>query len=417
MYGNGRPLGMRKRMQVVVAVVLLAWATQTLLRQWGFGAEIPPAEGVEKFVPGSDRPEFGSVLEMRGDASIIGSEVRLRQVCRWSEADAPFFAPVADLVLARLDGGSPFRSIGVDQIRRTLRDAGMNVGAIRFAGPVACTISRTDVAYDEQSALRQWAAAKGGASTVDATASATDSGASAINTVAPAAAPISAPAEVHRPAPERSASGSTRTLRSMLLDDLSVRLGVPVDQLEVTFNPKDTGLLNLSQPLFQFNIEPRSIHDLGHVSWNILVVTGSGSQKGVIEADARQWQNHMVVVRPLGYHQVIRAEDVEQRRILADRLPYEALLNSSQVIGQQAARDLPVGTVITARLVDAVALVRPGQLVTVSLSVGTVRVKTVARAMEEGSYGRTVKVRNESTQDVYEVTMVAPQVGVIGPMQ
>src|SRR5579871_6887014 len=80
MYGNGRPLGMRKRMQVLIAVVLLAWATQTLLHQWGFGAEIPMDTPVEKFVPGTDRYIAGATLEMRGDATIIGSEVRLKQV-------------------------------------------------------------------------------------------------------------------------------------------------------------------------------------------------------------------------------------------------------------------------------------------------------------------------------------------------
>src|SRR5215472_13620513 len=126
MYGNGRPLGMRKRIQVLIAVVLLAWATQTLLRQWGFGAEVPQTVLAERFVPGTDRFVAGATLEMRGDATILGSEVRLKQVCRWSGADAEVFAPVADLVVVRINPRSPFKSISVEQVRNTLHDAGIN---------------------------------------------------------------------------------------------------------------------------------------------------------------------------------------------------------------------------------------------------------------------------------------------------
>ncbi len=63
---NGRPLGVRKKVQLLVILTLLAWATQTLFHQWGYGAErriAPPAEDVtapsghdmapEKFVPGT----------------------------------------------------------------------------------------------------------------------------------------------------------------------------------------------------------------------------------------------------------------------------------------------------------------------------------------------------------------------------
>ena len=36
---NGpRPLGMRKTVQLMVILTILAWATQTLLSQWGYGA-------------------------------------------------------------------------------------------------------------------------------------------------------------------------------------------------------------------------------------------------------------------------------------------------------------------------------------------------------------------------------------------
>jgi flagella basal body P-ring formation protein FlgA len=439
MHGNGRPLGLRKRMQIVVAVVLLAWATQTLLHQWGYchGAEIPAAApgagdegGSEKFVPGTGRFAAGATLELRGDATILGPEVKLKQLCRWSDSDAQVFLPVADLVIVRIDHGSPFRSITVDQIRDTLHDAGMNLAIVKFAGPLACTVTRTDASYDEQTALRLWAEAKEpradndtatprrrdaekektGTGTISdrQTGTETASGSGRVSgSLAAAKAAASSTAMDESPA---------KSLRSMLIDDLCVRLGLVKDQLQVTFNPADEKLLNLSEPLFKFNIQPRRVRDLGEVSWNVTVLSGSGSQKGAVTATARAWRNEVVLKKPLTYGQVIQPDDVVDRRILSDQLPTDALLARSQVVGQQASRDLKVGTVMNARLVDAVPLVKPGQLVTITLSVGSVRVKTVGRAMEGGSYGQAIKVRNESTKDIFEVVLTGPQQGTMDPL-
>ena len=423
MHGNGRPLGMRKRMQLLIAVVLLAWATQTLLHQWGYGAEVPmaaaaagaAAAGGEKFVPGTARYIAGATLELRGDATVIGSDVKLRQICRWSDADAPVFAPVADLVIARIKGGSPFRTIRIEEIRGTLHDAGVNLAIVKFAGPLACTVNRGDAEYNEQNALRLWAEAKeedagtrgrGDAEAQKEAGGHGDKGREVIQ-VAPQRASASAPRDAKEP---------VRSLGALLVSDLAVRLGLPEEQLQVSFNPKDEKLLNLSEPLFRFNIDGRQIHDLGPVTWNVLVVAGGGSQKGVITANARAWQHQVVVCGPLAFHQVIRARDVTEQRVLVERMPYEPLLTASQIIGQQAARELRVGSVISARMVDAVPLVTPGQLVTVSLSVGSVTVKTVGRAMEAGSYGQTVKVRNDATRDVFDVTLTGPQEGTMGPL-
>ena len=419
MHGNGRPLGTRKRIQLLIAIVLIAWATQTLLRQWGYGAEVAPeSQPAEKFVPDA-AGVAGGTLEIRSEAAILGSDVKLKQICRWSDADAKLFSPVADLVIAHVNSKFPFRAISIDEIRSTLHDAGVNLALVKFSGPTSCTVSRSDGDFDEATALRQWAQAKGdGAGKEGDRGTGGQGDKEKKHTVAPV--PLSpgplVPLSSHSAIPASEPSEPVRTLKSQLLNDLAIRLGLPEDQLQVSFNPKDQSLLNLSEPLFAFNIQPRRVRDLGDVSWDVLIVTGASSQKGVIAATARAWQQQVVVRSPLGYHQVIRAEDVMEKRVLSDRLPDDPLLSMSQVVGQQAARELKVGTVISARLIEALPLVRPGQLVTISLVVGTVRVKTVGRALEPGSYGQSVKVRNDATRDIFEVVMTGPQEGTMGPL-
>jgi flagella basal body P-ring formation protein FlgA len=417
MYGNGRPLGLRKRMQVVMAVILLAWATQTLLHQWGFGAEIPAGDNAaEKFVPGSVRFAAGATLEMRGDATIYGPEVKLKQICRWADSDAQAFLPVADLIITRLDRGSPFRAITVDQIRTTLHDAGVNLAVIKFAGPLSCTLTRSDATYDEQSALRLWAAAKDGKGEEDAETRGhgdaekeKDGAPPASDSVSPSPRPPVAPSSSYEEL-------AAKSLRTLLIEDLSLRVGIGKEQLQVTFNPADDKLLNLSEPLFKFNIQARRVRDLGDVSWNVTILSGSGSQKGTVNATARAWRNEVVLSKPITYGQVIQGSDVTERRVLSDQLPSEPLLDRTQVVGQQAARGLTVGSVVSARMVDAVPLAKPGQLVTISLTVGSIRVKTVARAMESGAYGQAIRVRNETTHDVLEVVLTGPQQATMDPI-
>src|SRR4051812_41456014 len=102
---TGQPLP-RSRVRLAVALMILAWATQLLLHQWGHGAEARDAAGAERFVgPAS---AGGATLELRDEATVYGGEVRLKQVFRWAERDAAAAGAIGELVLARFDAMAPY---------------------------------------------------------------------------------------------------------------------------------------------------------------------------------------------------------------------------------------------------------------------------------------------------------------------
>ena len=166
----GRPLGKRKRIQITIGLVILAWATQLLLHQWGYGAEVEPIPAIladpppkspapaappERFIPA--RPSAaGATIELRAEATVFGPEVRLKQICRWSNHDAAVFLPIAELVVLRFDGKAPYKSIGLDELKTTLADAKTNIANIHFAGPLTCTVRRSEAEVDAKDALQQW---------------------------------------------------------------------------------------------------------------------------------------------------------------------------------------------------------------------------------------------------------------------
>ncbi|HZK80177.1 MAG TPA: flagellar basal body P-ring formation chaperone FlgA, partial [Humisphaera sp.] len=95
--------------------------------------------------------------------------------------------------------------------------------------------------------------------------------------------------------------------------------------------------------------------------------------------------------------------------------PDATLLTATQCVGQEAARDLKPGMLMTAPMVNAVDLAKVGQTITVTLNSGGIHITTVGRAMENGTYGQSIKVKNEATKEVYQVILTGAQEGTITP--
>lgn len=345
----------------------------------------------EHFVPNPRRLDCAGTLEIQKTAVIPSRTIRIRHVVRWSAADAATFAPIADLIIDHFDM-TDNRKLSLDEIRSTLSSAGVNLALIHFAGARSCLISRgpdevTDAPKDDHQAVQQWIVNS--------------------NQAVAATQPQSA---------MNDAEGMPlRSLRDKLTADLADRLTLPVDDLQINFDPKDKSYLNLAEPAFHFDIQPRRCRDLGSVSWDVTISCGEKTQKLTMIADARCWQKQMVMARAAAYHQVLQTGDITQRRTLVDTIPTDPLLTENQIIGQQAARDLRPGMVLTTRLVEPLPLAKLGQFVSVTLNQGGIHIRTTARAMESGSYGQTIKLKNEATSDIFEATLTGPQEASIGP--
>jgi flagella basal body P-ring formation protein FlgA len=397
MYAPGH---IRWTIRLAVLLAILALAAELLAPAWVRGDE-PIEPGVERFVPGAGRP-FGATLEVRGEVSVIGDEVRLKSVCRWADSDRTAFEPIGELVLFRLSKATPFRTLTVKELRDTLNEAGVNLAVVRFAGATSCTVSRTDVKFDERTALEQWIEER-------------EKGAGKPGLIE---APATQPAEARTAAAAQSGGAveepkAFKSLRDFVVGEISSRLNVPVEQLQLRFNPADQKVLNLSEPHFRFNVSTPRNRNLGDVTWEVTIVAdgteGKGAQKASVTANVKAWQNQVIVHKPLAARQLIRGEDLIDRRALVDHLPEDALVTREQVVGQMAGRELKPGTLLTARLVEASILVKSGQLVSVLLTQGTIQAKTVAKAMEQGTMGQTIRVKNETTGNVFDVVVTGQQ--------
>jgi flagella basal body P-ring formation protein FlgA len=445
---------MRKTVQLMVILTLLAWATQTLFHQWGFGGLILPnaqgsmPSGESVAAAPATRPAGNATLELRDEAVVRSAgEVTLRQVCRWDAPDSVTFAPVADLVVAKLDD-SGSRKLNIEELRGALRRAGVNLAMVRLSGATACEIrsgnrptqvmtdavasaaaSRASNAVDKDAmsgaAIAQEAAARD-VTAPKALAPAVAQAAPAAEAETPAATPlvhsaradsapsVPAPAGVIADQPvERMLPGAADvSLKDILIGRLAEQLGIEKNQLDVSFANKDKPILALTVPRCTFNIDTSDARSLGRITWQITADTPAGQRKSTLAAMARTWQDQLVVNRPVSRGQLILDRDVVQKRELTAEPVADALVNRRDVVGQQASSALEAGEVLTAGQVQPAPLVDAGDMMMVKLHLnrGTT-IATVARALNGGGKGQTIRARNEANHDVYDVIVTAKQEG------
>lgn len=502
--------GISRGMVIILAGAVLLLPAMVGGATQGTDALIPQVPE-ESFVPMGMGGSVAGTLEVKQEARVETAEVRLRDLCRWNQQDDQAMAPVADLVVTRIGTRTPYQAIGVEEIKSALREAGINLGLIRFAGAQVCTVGRSEAGSDPLATARQWGDVQTQAATLQASQSA--NAVSDINLVPvnPNHSPVlnttpagnDAPAMSHSPAAvqpremgsmSRPAAGSQgfpaaraggdgpvanqamtaqpptqqrihaqedltgdssrpdpvamalrndpvetpvipagaypqpavgsagaeppaahRTLKQALIQDLASKLNVSQENLLMEFRPEDEARLAMSEPEVEFEITSRRAATLGKVSWDIAVVSMGNvrSQPMTLTAYARMWQEQVIAAKPVAFKQLLQDEDVVNRRVLVDRLSDAVLLKREQVVGQVAAVEIKPGVLFTARTVNPVPLVRSGQLVTITLNRGGFEVKTIGRAMETGTYGQSIRVRNEVTKDILQVVVTGPQAGSI----
>jgi flagella basal body P-ring formation protein FlgA len=302
MMNNGRPMGVRKTVQLLVILTILAWATQTLFHQWGYGAIIVPSK--QALMAHVDPPATVRTIEVRPQIVTSNEVVTLRDVCRWSESDQAALSPYADVVVCKTSG----QSITVDQIKSALRDAGVDLKSMQFSGAAMCEIAQDD------SAKRQ-------------------------APVAPAAEPI---------------------VETATTQPFAIEAAAPA-----------------TQPQY--------------------------------------FDEQIILTRALSSGQTILKSDIATKRVQISAPATQPALEMGQLIGQSAARDLRAGEALTLDDVKPAQAIAAGQFMTVSLKIGPDQqpVETVAKAMNDGAPGETIDAKNESTGEVYNVTITGPNAGQV----
>lgn len=126
------------------------------------------------------------------------------------------------------------------------------------------------------------------------------------------------------------------------------------------------------------------------------------------------WQQVVTAKHLISRNTVISADDIE---ITEQALIYQASdyrSNMNQVIGQSAKRTIAAGQAISQQTLKPARWIKRGDQVTIIASSPRIEIKMSGMAMNDGSQGQQVSVRNKSSKRIIKAVVVAP--GEVRPL-
>ncbi|GAB6042540.1 flagellar basal body P-ring formation chaperone FlgA [Endothiovibrio diazotrophicus] len=109
---------------------------------------------------------------------------------------------------------------------------------------------------------------------------------------------------------------------------------------------------------------------------------------------------------PRGTH-LTGADASFERRDLS-RLPYGYLTDAAELESKMTSRRINAGTVLTPSSMKDAPMVKRGERVTLSINASGLQIRASGTAMQDGTRGQHIRVRNTSSKRIVEGVILAP---------
>jgi flagella basal body P-ring formation protein FlgA len=121
-----------------------------------------------------------------------------------------------------------------------------------------------------------------------------------------------------------------------------------------------------------------------------------------LNADIKLYAKALHSAGPLNKGDVLTEADLEYTEVNLSQIRYGYFTEKEQLVGQQLKRRLPQSRLIKANYVEPPTLVKRGELVSIVAESRGYSVKMSGTAMNNGSKGERVQVRNSSSKRIVE---------------
>jgi flagella basal body P-ring formation protein FlgA len=307
-----------------------------------------------------------SEIVLRPSVRVDAGDVLLRDVAEITGAEAIALAETVVLAAGEIKPGSR-RPVDADAVRSVLTKANANWSRVNLSGSTCWVIRRAE---------GRGAAAGGGAKPRVNDVAAAD--AAAQNTTA-------------------AEANDGPTVRTSIPVRLAEFLGVEIDELRLTYDASDAGLLNT--PTTGRIVEIAPVGSAERVPMQVSVYSSEpDGMKLIASGTVRvgvQVRREMAVARVLlGRGRAVTEADVvfEERWVK----PGERSPTREELIGSSVRGRVQAGAVVSADEVETPYLVRKGQVVSVRTVTSSVVLKSTARALNNAKLGEDVKLQSLS---------------------
>ena len=192
--------------------------------------------------------------------------------------------------------------------------------------------------------------------------------------------------------------------REFLLNELSGSYG---EESEVIVEPLDPRLrlTRCEEPLEAFL--PAGGQLVGNTSIGVRCQTPKAWSL-YVSAKVSVYSEVLVAARTLSRGTHLGAADVEFERRDLSRLPYGYLTDVAELDGKMSNRRINAGTVLTPSSLKDAPMVRRGERVILTIDTGGLQIRASGTAMQDGTRGQRIRVRNTGSKRVIEGVIIGP---------
>ncbi|GAA6131675.1 flagellar basal body P-ring formation chaperone FlgA [Halopseudomonas sabulinigri] len=187
--------------------------------------------------------------------------------------------------------------------------------------------------------------------------------------------------------------GATNGFLEQEVEEHIARSGLPA-RYEIKLNRLDARLRLPVCPEDQLSAELESPDiPVGRVTVR-LTCNSSSPWRLFVPGQVSLYQQVLVSARPLARNSLLSATDLTLKERDTSLLRDKYLVDPQQAIGMRLTRPVPPDTIITFAVVEQNEVVQRGDKVVISASNSNVSVKMPGEALESGTLGAQIRVRN-----------------------
>lgn len=145
---------------------------------------------------------------------------------------------------------------------------------------------------------------------------------------------------------------------------------------------------------------PRRLPRMGRVSVYLGLFSGSREVKNLwATARVNVYRDAVIAAKPLEMGETISRSDVKVERVRMRRVSGE-VASVDEVIGMRVRRPIGAGSVVKEAYVEPSTLIKRGDSITLVVTNGVLKVKSIAVASEDGHKGGTITAVTSSGKEV-----------------
>lgn len=343
--------------------------------------------------------EAVTIVTLRGQVVAVSSVIRLGDVADIASADEQQARQLARLVLMPAPAPGGERFLRRREVEDLLAAHGQNLRDLQFdgAGQVAISTQQTAASGPVAAALPNsdgWASGK----PLNVHAAILDGHTGGSSDVGPTHAALVEQAQ--------------RDLQRAIASYLTSATGKP-GPWEVTCNVMAGQVAQLHGATTPLECRGGRAPWTGRQRFVVSFATSRGRVQLPVSADViGQPTAVAVAVQPIARGSLITAADVELQEVEsvpASSSHRAALESLDGVVGMVARQALQPGSVLFTDQLQPPQMIKRGEVITVASQIGGLRVRTTARALQNGFKGELVQVESLETRERYDARVTAPR--------